>query len=226
MPTMIDSMLINSTTNKVLNRLAMKHAPLFLIFFLFFTTQFVVTGNAHGAAIGMPESTLRVGYGVGLGSLSIADPSGATESKMIVQPLRVIVTDWFRGDIRYWAEFFYQDATLKATQTQIGQTVNQYGLQLSAQRSFNVIPRWSPWFGVGLDLALNNYSGRHTVASDGFLEARFSNRSETDLGFIFNMVSEMELSQEWGVGCKLEQRFSITGGTEQLSLSFFVINVF
>jgi len=204
----------------------MKTASIFFVLALSVVMQFAVPGSAHGAAIGMPESTVRIGYGVGLANLSIEDPNGPTASESVFQPFRIIVTDWFRGDVRYWGEFYYQDATLSASQTSIGQKVNQYGVQLSAQRSFIVNARWSPWLGVGIDLSRNDYSSRHTVDADGFLQSRFANRSETDLGLIFNLVSETELNEEWGMGVKLEQRLPISDGIEQLSLSVFVLNYF
>ena len=204
----------------------MKPATTFFVLALLVTTQFAVTGSAHGAAIGMPESTLRIGYGIGLANLSIEDPNGPAESKSIFQPFRVIVTDWFRGDVRYWGEFYYQDATLKASQTSVGQSVSQYGLQLSAQKSFYVNAIWSPWLGVGVDLSQNSYSSRHTVDDDGFLQNRFADRSEIDPGLIFNLISETELNRDWEMGVKLEQRLSITDGIDQLSLSVFVLNHF
>lgn len=204
----------------------MNSTATFFAFALAMLTQLSVIGVVHSAAIGMPESTLRVGYGIGLGDLSIDDPNGPTASKRAFQPFRIIVTDWFRGDIRYWGEFYYQDVTLSASQVSIGQKVNQYGLQLSAQKNFIVNTRWSPWLGVGVDLSQNKYSSRHTVDGDGFLQSRFADRSETDLGIILNLVSEAELNREWEMGVKLEQRLTITDGIDQLSLSVFVLNHF
>ncbi len=202
-----------------------KPTPVFFLFTILLV-QFSLPGAAYSVAIGMPESTLKVGYGVGMGRLSIEDPDGASASENGVQPFRVIVADWLRGDIRYWGELFFQSATLSASQMNIGQTVGQYGVQLSAQKNLKVGGHWYPWLGVGVDLSRVSYSRRHTIDSDGFLQNRFSDRNEIDLGIIVNLISETELNRDWDVGAKLEQRFSLSGGIKQLSLSLFLLSHF
>ena len=46
-----------------------------------------LSGGALAAAIGLPESTARIGYAAGVSRLSVDDPDGSTEAAVDVQQI-------------------------------------------------------------------------------------------------------------------------------------------
>jgi hypothetical protein len=179
--------------------------------------------SIHTAAIDMPENTARFGYALGMARLSIDDPDGATDTVTEVQPITFTYTNWLNGGYRYWSELYYQQTSLDASTTAIGQDIAQYGLRFSVQRNLPMGDNWTPWLGLGLDLSRSDYSKRHTVDSDGFLLERFSDRDETGLGLVINLVTEWGLRDDWYLSAKLEQIIPLGNGLKATSLSIGVL---
>ena len=175
------------------------------------------------APLGLPQSTAKIGYSAGFVWLSVDDPDGDTENSTGGQPVGLIYTDWFLGDFRYWSELFYYAGSLDASATNIGQDVKRYGVRFSAQKSFRVMEKWAPWFGLGMDVSQAKYSVRHTKTDDGFLKERFPDRDEIAVSLLVNAVSEWSIARDWSIALKLEQSIPLSSDVYEFIVSGAVL---
>lgn len=178
-----------------------------------------VCSSTYGAALGQPQRTSMLGYGIGAAFVSVDDPAGSTDPSWALQPVTLVYTArlWSNG-IRYWSELYYYKAVLDAGPTKIGQDAERYGMRFSLQKSLTIIPKLPIWFGAGIDISQERFTSRHTVDVDGFLITSYPDREETNLAGIVNIVSEWPLTRDWIIAAKLEQ--SIPGNgyiTESLA---------
>lgn len=171
----------------------------------------------------MPESTAKIGYSAGFVAVSVDDPDGDTESATGGQPAGLIYTDWLFGDIRHWTELYYYGATLDASSNKIGQDVKRYGLRFSLQKSFRLIEKWAPWFGLGLDVSQAKYTVRYTKTDDGFLDQKFDDRDEVAVSLLVNAISEWSIARNWSVAVKLEQSVPLSSDVTEFLVSGAVL---
>lgn len=183
----------------------------YVVYTVFIILSTFAMRTANSAPLGLPENTAKIGYGVGAIYLVVDDPDGDTKNDWAFQPLTLIYSDWLISDIRYWSEGYYYKAVLDATDTDIGQDIQRYGIRFSAQKSFRIAKYWAPWFGGGFDVSNIDYSVRHTKDDDGFLIEKFPDRSELSVALLLNLVSEWSLARDWSISVKLEQSIPISG---------------
>ncbi len=184
----------------------MKNACLFVVILC-------VSFPAFGAALGQPKRTSKVGYAIGAAHVSVDDPLGDTESTWTFRPLMLIYTARLTSGVRYWTELSYHTAGLEAAKDRIGQDVEQFGFQISLQKSLPVMPGWITWFGTGIGVSQTNYTTRHTIDNEGYLLARYPDRSDTGAALLLNVVSEWALDRNWSLGVKLEHAVAMAGDT-------------
>lgn len=175
-----------------------------------------VSSLTYGAALGQPQRTSMLGYGVGATLVSVDDPAGSTETSWALQPITLIYTArlWSNG-IRYWSELYYYKAMLDAGPTRIGQDAERYGMRFSFQKKLRIIPGLSSWFGAGIDISQAKYTTRHTVDSDSFLITAYPDRKETIFAGVINVVSEWSLTRDWMIAAKLEQTIPFDGRIQE-----------
>jgi hypothetical protein len=186
----------------------------------------LVTLNIEPSAavpLGMPESTAKIGYSAGYVVVSVDDPDGDTETATGGQPAGLVYTDWLFGDFRHWTELYYYGATLDASPNNIGQDVKRYGLRFSLQKSFRLIEKWAPWFGLGLDVSQAKYTVRYTKTDDGFLDQKFDDRDEVAVSLLVNAVSEWSIARDWSVALKLEQSIPLSSDVTEFLVSGTVL---
>jgi hypothetical protein len=186
----------------------------------------LVTLNIEPSAavpLGMPESTAKIGYSAGYVVVSVDDPDGDTETATGGQPAGLVYTDWLFGDFRHWTELYYYGATLDASPNNIGQDVKRYGLRFSLQKSFRLIEKWAPWFGLGLDVSQAKYTVRYTKTDDGFLDQKFDDRDEVSVSLLVNAVSEWSIARDWSVALKLEQSIPLSSDVTEFLVSGTVL---
>jgi hypothetical protein len=186
----------------------------------------LVTLNIEPSAavpLGMPESTAKIGYSAGYVLVSVDDPDGDTETATGGQPAGLIYTDWLFGDFRHWTELYYYGANLDASTNKIGQDVKRYGLRFSLQKSFRLIEKWAPWFGLGLDVSQAKYTVRYTKTDDGFLDQKFDDRDEVAVSLLVNAVSEWSIARDWSVALKLEQSVPLSSDVTEFLVSGAVL---
>lgn len=177
----------------------------YLVTFLFC----LISHTVYAAPLGLPKSTAKIGYGIGGAHVSIDDPNGNTEDKWGVQPITLVYSDWLFSGFRHWAELYHYETSLDSSVTNVGQDVDRTGFRVSLQKNFRVGKTFSPWIGGGLDVSKVEYSVRHTKDSEGFLEARYGDRDEVAVSFVFNVMSEWSLMRDWSIGAKLEQSIAV-----------------
>ena len=131
----------------------------------------------------------RFGASVNFGNLSVEDPNGESESKseLFISGIMTLPMDRNYPEWRYWFDATYKSFELAPSISNIGQQVSSFSISAVAQRGLNVSSEFRPWLGIGLNLSLDDYENRFLVARDGFISERFSNRSETNLGIVFNV---------------------------------------
>ena len=194
--------------------------PVVLCFFLL---SFILMSMNVQAAIGLPESTAKIGFSFGAARLHVDDPVGDSEAVYAVQPLKVMYSEWLSGGYRTWFESYYQEASLSADEVHIGQYFQQSGIHFSVQKNIDVARYFKPWFGLGIDLSLGRYTQRHTKDDEGYLLESFSNRLEPTGGLLLYFVSEWQLSKEWSMGGNFLQRISLNQAVTQSSFSLFFL---
>lgn len=178
---------------------------------------------AVSAPLGLPDNTAKFGYSIGAASVSVDDPDGATKDHWATQPFTLIYTDWFIGDIRQWSELYYFETSLQASDTTIGQNVENYGVRFSLQKSLRMTQSLAPWFGVGVGLSNSRYFTRHTKDAEGFLIQAYDDRSETNVSFLLNILNEWSLQKDWTVGAQLQQSIPAGGDLSEFSAALTVL---
>lgn len=183
---------------------------------------FIPDKFANAEAIGMPFiATPNIGYSVGIANLDIDDPDGTTSRLWIFQPVKVVYTDKITGKLpyRYWLELYYQEGSVDASVTDIGQFVTQYGIRASLQKKMWRSELWQSWLGAGIDLASSRYKNRHLVDSDGFLVTRLDNRNVTNPGILINFSGDTKLARNVTLSARAEQLFSFNNGINLFSVT-------
>jgi len=180
---------------------------------------------AWAAAIGEPERTARIGYGISLANMSVEDPDGPVESATGFFPLNVIYTDRLSGSFRYWAEGFYQALTgsnkFEASTTDIGQEMERYGLRASLQRRLEFIPAFDVWAGLGFFASHDSFTSRHTVEIDPdgrvFIAQQFPDEARNVLGLQFDLTGEWQVGLNWDLAGRLLYGVPFGNGVEEFS---------
>lgn len=178
--------------------------------------------NLMAAAIGMPQQTARLGFALGFANFTVDDPDGDSEDDWAVRPLNIIYTDRAFGVYRYWAEAFYQDTVLSASNTQIGQEVKQLGIRGSMQREMARHSIGTSWLGAGFQLSHDNYRNRHTIDNAGFLAQTYSDRSGLEPALLLNYMFEQKLAG-WDLAGKIEKSIALGDGTNELTFSLALL---
>ncbi len=175
--------------------------------------------NVGAVAIGAPEKTARIGYGMGVGIININDPQGNVETDASMQLFQLAYSDlWFQG-YRYWGDVFFDSSEHKATETKIGQEIRRFGVRAIVHRQMYISDKYTLWAGGGLQLAQEQYKLRHQVDSDGFLVQSFGDRTQTSLALVLDMINEWQINTHWDIGGRLRYSFALGDGVDDLAAS-------
>jgi len=194
--------------------------------FVFLSLVLVLVSTNSYAAIGLPDNTARVGFSLGAARLYVSDPLGDTIPVVAVQPLKVMYSEWLSGGYRAWVESYYQEASMAADESHIGQYFQQGGMHFSIQRNFKIVEFFKPWIGLGVDLSLGRYTQRHTKDDEGYLLERYADRLQPTVGSLFYLVNEWQISKEWNMGGSVLQRLSFNKAVTETSFSLFFLTRF
>lgn len=180
---------------------------------------FLLTTSAGAVAIGASENTARIGYGVGVGMINVNEPQGNVETDTSVQFLQLTYSDqWLQG-YRYWGDVFVDNSEHKATETEIGQEMERFGVRAIVHRPLYLSNKYNLWAGGGLQLTQEKYTLRHRIDSDGFLVQSFGDRTQTSLALVLDMVNEWQIDTRWNVGGRLRYSFALGDGADDLAAS-------
>ncbi|MBL4866745.1 MAG: hypothetical protein JKY67_10265 [Pseudomonadales bacterium] len=168
----------------------------------------------------------RYGASVNFGNLSVSDPSGSTESKskLFINGIMTLPMNRNYPNWRYWFDVSYTSFDLEPSITNLGQQVSSFSITSIAQKGFNVSSEFRPWIGLGLSLSLNDFENRFNIDRDGYIADHFSNRSETNLGAVFNVgLSLYPLKNGVFVGSNFSVFSPFDDGIELTKLSIFFL---
>jgi hypothetical protein len=185
----------------------------------------LLPGLTFAQAIGEPEKTRRIGWGVALERISTDDPDGSTDTADDGFPVNVVFTDAMDNGMRYWVEGFHQKTSLDPSVTNIGQDVTRYGVRASVQRRFSLGQDFQMWGGVGGVLAHEEYTSRFTVDQDGFLAQRFDPdpRNENLFSIQFDITKEWSLAPKWDLAAKALYAVPLGDGVEELGVAVYLL---
>ncbi len=192
-----------------------------LIFSVF--AFFVMVNSSLAEIPGLPDKTIRYGLALGALQMAVDDPKGLNPDSQSVVPVNLIMTDWLSNGRRYWVDLLFSDAAYNSSPNQIGQNVRYTSLRTLVQKNIKLLDSIKPWIGVGFEWSYTSYSSRHTKSIDGFLLDKFDDRSEFNLGLVFNLTADWELKNNWYLGMKLEQLYNLENNINARGGSAFLL---
>ncbi len=133
-----------------------------------------------------------MGLGLGLVNASIEDPDSSVSSVFAISPSFTYFSDVAR-DQRVTGKFSYYDFTLKASSTEIGQSVTTISFAAIYEWRQRLQRNFKPWLGVGVAFNSDKASSRHTVDSDGFLAQRYQDLDNTGFALLLDASLDIEL---------------------------------
>lgn len=191
--------------------------------YLFILGGLISGGSALAEAIGMPTQPGRVGITFGSAYFSVDDPAGDSRGDWAVHPFNLVYSKRFNPRWRYWTELFYQQGSLDADASNMGLTIKQAGARLSLQRSIDLGPVWTPWFGAGVQFSRDRLVHRYTVDSQGFLLQHLPDRNSSEMAVVLNASSEWRLEWDWDIGIKIEQALPVDDGVKTFTAALMFL---
>jgi len=137
----------------------------------------------------------------------------------------IIFTNTTR-DLRYYTELLINDFSLDASTTHIGQQVEQKSIAFGIQKRVRFTRHTKPWFGIGLNVSQEQYTQRHTIDGDGFLDQTFNDREETVISINLQAMSEHEINKQFSLGLRAQYLRPVDEGVEGVSVSGIVLYKF
>ncbi|MDH5302104.1 MAG: hypothetical protein OEW58_12155 [Gammaproteobacteria bacterium] len=165
----------------------------------------LLTSSSCFALLGAPINTSSYAFGTGPASVTITDPDGERTTTHSSNLMSLAYSDWWHQDIRYWLQWQLLNADSQARGQEVGQSIQQQSVSLSLQKIWPLHSQFKPWLDIGLQAAYNQYSLRHTISDDGYLQQRFADRSSLSLGLITAMQAQWEMQHDWSVGFRAQQ---------------------
>lgn len=169
--------------------------------------------------------TFHFGVAPSVATVLVKDPDGNTKSGTTASLTNFLVTQAVGRD-RLFYQGYFQAFSLKAGVSDIGQNVENIGVNVSGQialRNARGFSPWTPWAGLGLGAAQGKYKLRHTIDQDGYLLNEYADRSRLNYYVVGNLSNEWALKKGWGTGVTLQYQHPITGGIKSLSVAFTIL---
>ena len=175
---------------------------------IIFTSWLIAMSNAQAE---------RFAWMPSYSSVSVSDPDGNTKDFTGLLPFEFsYIGDGKRSRI-VWGAAFY-DFNIDATTSNIGQDITGFEVngvwahKWAASRSFK------PWLGIGFSASVLEFTSRHTIDTDGFLNQNFEDREDTIVNVILNATHEWSINKTFYWGVSLEYKVPIGDGLDILAL--------
>ena len=136
------------------------------------------------------------GYGY-LGSAlwtTVDDPDGKGDSQSAVAPLGLFYAFEGGRDLRYHVALSYLSGQVDNGAGTVNQDFTSLILGAALQTRWRFARTWKPWVGAGITVLDSEFTDRFVTDKDGFLLARYADRSET--GYAVTLTA----SQYWDIG--------------------------
>ncbi len=189
----------------------------------FFIGMFCGASNVLASAIGAPETYEQWGAGVSFTLMDVNEPKGETEDPLVVSPVNLMYINRTISGNSYIIEGFFQEATLDASPTEIGQEVERLGLRASLLKSVKPELIEGLLVGGGMYLTREAYTARHKVDSDGFLLEKFSDRKEVILGFQAELMKSWSIREDWDFSLRALYEVPVGDGASGLVISAYIL---
>jgi hypothetical protein len=173
------------------------------------------------AVLGMPDNTARYSLTYDRSLVKINDPQGESQ-RTSVPSIAVGYSDWLPNGSRYLLQLQQFSTEFHASETEVGQTVRQLRLKTAIQKDLTSVGNYMPWLNVGILWIREDYSLRHTKTSDGFLQNRYHDRVEKNIGFAFDIGFDHDVSREWAVGAFASQTLLPNTNTNTRGIGFIL----
>lgn len=154
----------------------------------------------------------KLGISPAYALLSIEDPKGDTKDFSGLQPLGFTAIHDVNNKYRIMSTFNYYDFKVDPSGNQIGQKVKGYQISTSMQHIIRVARGMNFYAGGGVAYTNTDFTSRHTVAADGYLQDRYSDRSEDFFSLLANVSKEWEVSKSFEIGADVTYQYGIGDG--------------
>ena len=145
-------------------------------------------------------SANKVGYSPSYVAYEITDPDGSTDSVSEFVPVSGVLVWKLTKKTRLWSQYSFLDAEIDSSETDIGQDIVSHEIVVNYQKQFALSRSFKPWFGLGLGFNSAEFTSRHTVDQDGFLDQVFEDRDEAFASIHANMSYEWEINNQVSFG--------------------------
>lgn len=143
---------------------------------------------------------------------TLEDPDGDTEDFDGFQAFGVTTIHDMNNKYRAASVFNYYDFKVDPSVNRIGQKVKGYQLGAMVQRIIRVARRLNFYAGVGLAYTKADFTSRHTVSPDGYLENRYDDRDESFCSILGNVSKEWKISKTIEIGADITYQYAIGDG--------------
>lgn len=158
----------------------------------------------------------KVGLSPAVVMFSIDDPDGDTEDYVGFQPFGITTVHDLNNKYRVMAVFNYFDFEVDPSTSEIGQSVEGYHVGTIIQRIIRIARGFNFHAGLGVSYTAADFTGRHTVAADGYLQDSYDDRSESLFSLLGNISKEWEVSKSFEIGADLSYQYGLKDGLSGL----------
>jgi len=170
---------------------------------------------------------MQLGHGTNISRASVDDDVGQTDKLTSVQALSVYFANRLNQNIQYLSEVNISKYGFKASESYLGQEINQQGLRFSVQKNITIFRDISFWLGGGLELSYSSYRKRHIVDSQGFLLNEYENETKPGLGLLLNVMQKWPINDNMDIAAKIEYSVPVLQSVSRVSFGlilFFNLN--
>lgn len=204
---------------QLIRKTSAKH---FVICFFNFACVFFIPLQAYSAAIGLPESNARFGFGANISHNVFEGRDGHTERLTSSQPYSLYYSDWiYKKGLKQLAELHVSNYAFSANGDHAGLVLRQIGVRYSVQKDTR-IGALKPWLGAGIGVSYSQLNKQHTVDSDGFLLERSDDSKAPSLSLLLNVMQMWRINSELDVAAKLEYSLPIAQSLSGVSASLLI----
>ena len=166
---------------------------------------------------------MRFGISPSVSAFHLKDPDGPTANGSAFTPLSGLLIASAGRDARVLVHVQYDDFSVPASTTDIGENVTRLGGDVSYQILFRLSRAWKPWGGIGLGYAGEHYTTRYTLTPGGHLASQYPDRSASSVALVVNTSTEWRLERDWSMGAQLQYEQALGNGASALRFGLYLV---
>ncbi len=169
------------------------------------------------------DNAMRFGISPSVSAFQLKDPDGPTANGSAFTPLSGLLIASAGRDARVLVQVQYDDFSIPASTTDIGENVTRLGGDVSYQTLFRLSRAWKPWGGIGLGYAGERYTTRYTLTPGGHLATQYPDRTVGSVALVLNTSTEWRLNRDWWMGVQLQYEQPLGSGASALRLGLYLV---